>query len=295
LLAASLFATWFIWGSTYLGIKLTLASLPPMLGCGIRYLLAGGLMLLLARWRRETRPTCRETRNALLGGGLALAVGNGAVCLGEVHTPSGVVALVMAATPLFTVLLNRLLGQSARRLEWLGVLLGIVGVALVQQQQLGGGNWLGLVIVLAGALAWAVASVTLPRLQLPAPFFSAAIQMIGGGAISLLFAVPLGEQLRGMPDRGALLALAYLVLAGSLLGYTAYLWLLAHARPALATSFFCVNPLVAVGLGAIWGNEPLHAAMLAGAAIVVVAVAMVVFGGHRASPRGAMSPDTARR
>jgi drug/metabolite transporter (DMT)-like permease len=275
---ASLFATWFIWGSTYLGIKLTLASLPPMMGGGIRYVLAGLLMAGMARWRCEALPDGRSALHAALGGGLALAVGNGAVCLGEVRTPSGVVALVMAATPLFTVVLNQWLGHPARRLEWLGVLLGLIGVGLIQHQQGGWGNASGFVIVLGGALAWAVASVALPRLRMPAPLTSAAIQMMGGGTISLLLAVPLGEHLQAWPTPSALWALAYLVLAGSLLGYTAYLWLLQHARPALATSFFCVNPVVAVALGALWGGETIAPTMLTGAMLVVIAVALVLLG-----------------
>jgi drug/metabolite transporter (DMT)-like permease len=275
---ASLFATWFIWGSTYLGIKLTLASLPPMMGGGIRYVLAGLLMAGMARWRCEALPDGRSALHAALGGGLALAVGNGAVRLGEVRTPSGVVALVMAATPLFTVVLNQWLGHPARRLEWLGVLLGLIGVGLIQHQQGGWGNASGFVIVLGGALAWAVASVALPRLRMPAPLTSAAIQMMGGGTISLLLAVPLGEHLQAWPTPSALWALAYLVLAGSLLGYTAYLWLLQHARPALATSFFCVNPVVAVALGALWGGETIAPTMLTGAMLVVIAVALVLLG-----------------
>jgi drug/metabolite transporter (DMT)-like permease len=252
-----------------------------MFGCGFRYLAAGGLMLLIARRAKEAMPAVAAMRNAALGGGLALAIGNGAVCLGEQRAPSGVVALVLAATPIFTVLINRALGHRARPLEWLGVFLGVLGVGLIQQHGGGLGDPLGFAIVLGGALAWAVASVILPRLAMPPPLTSTAIQMLGGGAISLLIGGGLGERLGAKPDTTVLLAMAYLVLAGSLLGYTAYLWLLRHTRPAVATSFFCVNPVVALALGAAWAGESLTPATLAGAAIVVVAVGLVLLGGRQ--------------
>lgn len=281
LLAASLFATWFIWGSTYLAIKFTLPSLPPMLGCGLRYLAAGGFMLAIARWRGEPWARRREVRNAALGGGLALAIGNGAVYLGEQYAPSGVVSLVLAATPLITVLIQQSLGHRAQPFEWLGVVLGVLGVGLIQHQGGGLGGVAGFAIVFGGALAWAIASVLLPRLSMPAPLLSCAVQMLGGGGISLLLSALLGEHMQATPDGKALAAFAYLVVIASLLGYSAYLWLLRHARPALATSFFCVNPVVAVGLGALWGGETLNLTMVAGTAIVVVAVGLVLVGGRK--------------
>ncbi|WP_374352146.1 EamA family transporter [Chitinimonas sp.] len=285
-MAASLFATWFIWGSTYLAIKLTLPSLPPMLGGAIRYLLAGLLMLSLARWRREPWPAWRETRHAAVAGGLALAIGNGAVCLGAQRAPSGLVALILAATPLFSVLINQLLGLKARPIEWLGVLLGLAGVGLIQQGASGFHDMLGLAIVLGGALAWAVSAVILPRLSMPTPLHALAIQMLGGGLFSLLVSGALGESWRAMPDRTAMLALLYLVFAGSLAGYSGYLWLLKHSRPALATSFFCVNPLVALGLGALWGGEAISRDMLGGIALVIAAVALVLYGSRPEAKAG---------
>lgn len=281
LLAASLFATWFIWGSTYLAIKFTLTSLPPMLGCGLRYLAAGLLMLAIARLRRERWASAREMRNAALGGGLALAIGNGAVYLGEQYAPSGVVSLVLAATPLITVLINLSLGHRARPLEWLGVVLGVLGVGLIQHQGGGLGGAAGFAIVFGGALAWALASVLLPRLRMPSAMMSCAVQMLGGGGISLLLSAMLGEHMQALPDGKALLAFAYLVIVASLLGYSAYLWLLRYARPALATSFFCVNPVVAVALGALWGGETLNLAVATGTVVVVLAVGLVLAGGRR--------------
>ena len=275
LLVASLFATWVIWGSTYLAIKLALGTLPPFLLSGIRYVLAGLIMLAFSRLRREAWPTWRETLNAAGGGGLALALGNGAVCVAEQYSPSGLVALVMAATPLLTVMINAGLGVRAKGVEWLGVLLGIVGVALIQIESPLAGSTLGTAIMLGGALAWAVASVSLPRLRMPAALASCAVQMLGGGVISLILGAAMHEQAH-RPDATAVWALTYLILAGSLLGYAAYLWLLRHTRSAVATSFFCVNPVVALVLGAAWGQEAISGVMMVGSVIVVVAVGLAL-------------------
>ncbi|MBV8657229.1 MAG: EamA family transporter [Burkholderiales bacterium] len=276
LLAGSLFATWVIWGSTYLAIKLTLVALPPFLMSGLRYLAAAGIMLAMSRLVGEPWASRRALINAATGGGLALAIGNGAVCVAEQTSPSGLVSVVMAATPLLTVLLNRLLRERTSGRAWLGVCLGLGGVALLQAQSNLSGDPKGLVIMLGGALAWAVASVMLPRLTMPEALTSSAIQMAGGGVFSLLFSAIAHEHATGPLAGQALGALLYLILAGSLLGYTGYLWLLRHTQPALATSFFCVNPVVALLLGYLLGGEPLSLVMLGGVAVVLVGILLVI-------------------
>ena len=275
-MAGSLFATWVIWGSTYLAIKLTLAALPPFLMSGIRYLAAAAIMLVVSRFAGEARASRRALLNAAAGGGLALAIGNGAVCVAEQTSPSGLVSVVMAATPLLTVLLNRLLGVQTGGRTWFGVCLGLGGVALLQAHSHLSGDPKGLVIMLGGALAWAVASVLLPRLSMPEALTSSAVQMAGGGLFSLLFSWLAREHASGPIGGQVLGALVYLVLAGSLLGYTGYLWLLRHTQSALATSFFCVNPVVALLLGFLLGGESLGLSMLGGVAVVLLGILLVI-------------------
>lgn len=274
MLTASLFATWFIWGSTYLAIKFTLVDLGPFLSSGIRFMVAGGLLVLAALWRAEMRPTRKQIGTACFAGIAMLALGNGAICVAAQTAPTGLVALVMAATPLITVLLHRLLGGTVTKGEWLGVTLGLAGVGFIQWRA-GVSASNALWLVLAGAMVWALASALLPRLPQAGPWWSAAVQMLAGGAASLFIAPWLGESLPVTVSLPVLMAMAYLILAGSLGGYCGYLWLLNHTRPALATSFFSVNPLVALMLGCLWAGETLSADTMLGATVVVAGVAMV--------------------
>ncbi|MFC4160814.1 drug/metabolite exporter YedA [Chitinimonas lacunae] len=278
LLPLCLAATWIIWGSTYLAIRYALISFPPFLLSGLRYLLAGLAMVVIVKLLGTPWPSLRQTRNSVLIGVLMLTIGNGLVCVAEQTVASGAAALLVASTPVLTVLANRLLGQRARRLEWLGLGTGVIGVVLMNLDQSLAADPNGVLLILAACVSWAIASAMIPRLDLPDGAMSSTIQMLTCGALSLPIALLTGERLPDRIEPVALGALLYLSVAGSMLAYSAYVWLLRHARPALATSSCYVNPVVALLLGWLLADEAVTWPLLAGMVVVLAAVALISLG-----------------
>lgn len=275
MLPLCLACTWLVWGSTYLGIKYALLSFPPILLSGVRYLIAGLLMLVIVRWRREAWPSIRQLRNAALIGALMLTIGNGLVCLAEKTVASGATALIVSVTPVLAVLANQLFGKQARSSEWLGIALGVIGVALLNLDSGLAGDLTGVALVIIACISWAFASALIPRLDLPKGSMSVTVQMLAGGAASIPIAWLTGERLPDSYHPQALLSMAYLIVFGSMVAYTAYVWLLSHIRPALATSSCYVNPVVALLLGWLLMNEEISHALLAGMAMVLAGVATI--------------------
>lgn len=275
LLPLCLAATWLVWGSTYLAIKFALISFPPYVLSGTRYLLAGGLLLAWLIWQRSTWPSWRQVRNASLIGFLMLTVGNGLTCVAEQTLDSGATALIVAATPLLTVLLSQMMGSRARPLEWCGIGLGLLGIVLMNLDARLASDPHGVMLMIIACLAWALASVLIPRLDLPQGSMSSTIQMLAGGLISLPLALLGGERFPAEPTAGAIAALLYLVLFGSVIAYSAFVWLLRNARPALATSSSYVNPVVALFLGWLLAGEAVSWPLLAGMSIILLGVALI--------------------
>ncbi|HEY9103831.1 drug/metabolite exporter YedA [Chitinimonas sp.] len=281
LLPFCLFATWVIWGSTYLGIKFALHDFPPYILSGTRYLLAGSLLLAFVRWRGEVWPSRRQVANAALIGLLMLTLGNGLTCVAVQSLPSGATALIVAVTPLLTVLLGLGLGNKVQPLEWGGIALGLAGIVLMNRDASLAGHPAGVLLVLGACVAWATASVLIPRLDLPSGAMSSAVQMLAGGMVSLPAALLMGERMHVWPSPSALMALLYLVLFGSIVAYSAFVWLLRHVRPALATSSSYVNPVVALALGWLVLAEPLSPPLLAAAAVILAGVALIGWASAR--------------
>lgn len=275
LLPFCLAATWIVWGSTYLAIKYALLSFPPYVLSGTRYLFAGGLLLAWLKWRGTPWPTLRQLGNTSLIGLLMLTLGNGLTCVAELTLPSGATALIVAGTPLLTVGLSQLLGSRIRGLEWCGIALGLAGMVVMHNDASLAGDPRGVALMGAACLAWAVASVLMPRLDLPAGPMSAAMQMLAGGLISLPVALIAGERFPATPKLEAIAALAYLVVFGSIIAYSAFVWLLRHARPALATSSSYVNPLVALSLGWLFADEQVSPSLLLGMVIILAGVGLI--------------------
>lgn len=277
-----------VWGSTYLGIRFAIDSIPPLLMAGSRYALAGALLYGFMRWRGEPAPTRRGWGHALLIGLCLLTVGNGGVTLGEQYVSSGLTALLVAIVPLFLAVLGWLSGISARPTPRvaLGLVLGMAGVYLVARTPgashvaLPGHENLGLGLILVAALLWAVGSLYAKKHQ-PAssPFLAGGMQMLCGGLIMLVIGVARGEtqgfELAAVTTQ-SWLAYAYLVTLGSIVAFSAYIWLLRAVEPALAGTNSFVNPVVAVLLGWALAGEQLSAPMLGGAALIIVAVVLVV-------------------
>jgi drug/metabolite transporter (DMT)-like permease len=274
-----------VWGSTFLAIDLGLDTLPPLLLMAMRHLTAGGLLLAIA-WalERPTRDDFRPRRlgAALLVGGLLFLGSHGTLAWGQQTVPSGVAALVAATIPLTFAALDRIAyGRKISRLGIAGLALGFAGVAvLIGPPGEGRIDPVATAVIVAGTITWAAGSLLSRGGLLPSrPLTSAASTMLGGGALLALAATAGGEPWEvGLDDftAQALGAVAYLSVAGSIVAFSAYVWLLRVARTTLVSTYAFVNPIVAVLLGAAIRDEPVNARVLAASAAIVVAVAMVV-------------------
>jgi drug/metabolite transporter (DMT)-like permease len=296
---AALGAIYVIWGSTYLAIRLMVETVPPALGAGVRFVLAGILMLAVLVVRGGGLRAIRVSRRALLGaatvGTLLAAGGNGLVTVAERNVPSGLAALLIASVPLWIVLYRTLGGDRVARATLGGVALGFSGVAILL---LPGGRpdsvriGMALLIVLAAA-SWGLGSVVAQRVKMPQdPLVSTAWQLLSGGLVLVAGGLIAGEG-RSVDvsafSTKSLLALAYLIVIGSIVAFTCYSWLLAHAPISQVATYAYVNPVIAVALGAIFLSEQVAALTVAGMALVVASVALIV----RQESGGSGPPDVA--
>ncbi|AHJ99477.1 EamA family transporter [Hymenobacter swuensis] len=285
-------AVYIIWGSTYLGIRFAIDSIPPLLMAGSRYTLAGALLYGFMRWRGEPTPTRKGWLTAAVIGVCLLGFGNGGVTLGEQYIPTGLTALLVATVPMFLALLGWWSGVAARPRPVVaaGLAAGLAGVYLLARTPGAshvakpGHEELGIGLVLVAALVWAIGSLYSKNHQpTPSPFLSGGMQMLCGGVAMLLVGLLRGEAAGfslAQVTATSWLAYAYLVTFGSIVGFTAYIWLLRVVEPALAGTYAFVNPVVAVLLGWLFLHEVPDPQMLGGAALIVLAVALVVLGGR---------------
>jgi drug/metabolite transporter (DMT)-like permease len=275
LVPVALVSLYLVWGSTYLAIRVALASYPPFLMAGARFLCAGTALYAFLRWRGMAAPTRRQWLNSAVTGTLLLGMGNGLVCYAEQSVASGLAAVAVAAMPLFAAVFGGLYGQWPRRMEWLGLGIGFAGVVLLN---LGGGmasTPLGAIALIIAAMSWAFGSVWSRRRDMPPAAMNTAAQMLTGGAVLFIGALAFGERFPIDPAMSSTLALVYLAIMGSLVGFTAYLYLLNTVRPALATSYAYVNPPVAVIVGAVFAGESVHAFDLVAMAVILGGVALI--------------------
>jgi drug/metabolite transporter (DMT)-like permease len=245
----ALFALYVVWGGTYLAMRIALQGFPPFLLAATRFLTAGSIMYVFLRLRGEPNPTRSQWLGSLAVGGLLLMCCNGGVVFSEQWVASGLAALALGAIPLWAALFSGLFGRWPTRREWLGLALGFVGVALLNIENGLSANLLSAVVLLIAPMCWAFGSIWSQRLPLPKGGMASAAQMLGGGSLLAILGLSTGERMTSFPPAAALWAMAFLVLGGSLIGFTAYVYLLKHVRPALATSYAYVNPVIAVGLG----------------------------------------------
>jgi drug/metabolite transporter (DMT)-like permease len=283
-----------VWGSTYFAIALVVQTMPPLLSAGVRFCIAG---LALAAWiAARDRPALRVTRRQLASasvvGVLLLAGGNGLVSLGERTVPSGLAALIVASVPLWIVLLRRAAGERLGRDLIIGVTVGIVGVAIlvVPGGVSGQTDLAGLVMLVGATLMWATGTFISPRLAMPrSALASTAFQMIAAGLVLLVIGTLTGEA-RGLEAARfsftSLAGLTYLVVFGSLVAFSAYTWLLQNAPVSLVSTYAYVNPVVAVFLGTLFLSEPVTPTMIAGAALILAAVAFIVSRANAARGAG---------
>ena len=283
---AALIAVYIVWGSTYLAIRFVVESMPPWLTAGTRFLVAGGAMYIWRRVRGDPRPTWREWRSAAIVGTFLLLGGNACVVWAEQHVPSGVASLLVATAPLWMVLADLVLPLGRRPSPWVlaGVLLGFGGIAvLVGPAQLfgqaGSVDPRGAVVLVFAALFWSIGSLYSRKAALPSsPLLGTGMEMLAGGVGLFLLGTVTGEwghlNLAAATPR-AWAGLAYLVVFGSWVGFSAYTWLLRVAPTPLVSTYAYVNPLVAISVGHLVAGEELTPRVLIAAAVIVGAVALI--------------------
>lgn len=280
-----LWIVYLVWGSTYLAIRVTVETLPPLLGMGVRFVAAGALMygwLFFRRGRGGMAVSRRQLASCALVGAALLFGGNGMVAVAEQNVASSLAALILGAIPLWVVVLRKLSDERISGGTLAGVGVGFAGVAVlvIPRGASGGTQALAVGLMLVAALSWASGSFASGRLELPGnPFVSTSIQMILGGVV-LLAAGALRGELTSLDaasfSRASLLALVYLIFVGSLLAFTAYTWLLQNAPLSKVSTYAYVNPVVAVLLGWSLLSEEITLLTLGGAVVIVASVAFIV-------------------
>ncbi|MDI2592134.1 drug/metabolite exporter YedA [Pseudomonas sp. N3-W] len=275
-LIGAFFALYVIWGSTYLVIRIGVQYWPPLMLGGIRFVIAGSLMYAFLRWRGVPAPTWAQWKAAGMIGILLLSLGNGAVSIAE-HTgvASGVAALAVATVPLFTLLCGYFWGARNTRLEWAGIVLGMIGIAMLNLGSNLQSSPLGAALLVFAAAAWAFGSVWSKHLPLPQGAMASAAEMLVGGVVLLIGSAVSGEHLDRVPPMEGWAALAYLIGFGSIIAFNAYMYLLKHVRPAAATSYAYVNPAVAVLLGIVFVGETIGLEEAVAMAVIISAVVLI--------------------
>ena len=286
----SLWTVYLIWGSTYFAIAYVIESMPPLLAMGIRFLIAGLLLALIISLRQgtsELKIPRAELRSSLLMGFLLLGFGIGTVSIAQAYVPSGIVALIIAALPLWIAIFRTISGERLVKLSWLGLVIGFAGVALllkpgsitpvsdIENSKL----FLFMLLVLLGNIGWALGTFLAPRFPLPKnTLVFTAYEMLAGGASLTLAGFIKGESISDFLDATSWswLWFVYLIIFGSIAAYTAYLWLVANAPVSLTATYAYVNPIIAVALGAIFLDELITSAYAIGGLIILIGVILVV-------------------
>ncbi|EOC0418719.1 drug/metabolite exporter YedA [Cronobacter malonaticus] len=290
-LLGALFALYIIWGSTYFAIAIGVKSWPPFMMAGVRFLCAGVLLLTYLLATGHKLPARRQMLNAALIGVLLLAIGNGFVTVAEhQHVPSGIAAVMVATVPLFSLIFSRFFGIQTRKLEWLGVAIGLAGIVLLNSGGNLNGNPWGALLILIGSLSWAFGSVYGSRIDLPKGMMAGAIEMLAAGLVLMAASLLTGERMTAMPDLSGFLAVGYLALFGSVIAINAYMYLIRNVSPAVATSYAYVNPVVAVLLGTGFGGESLSQIEWIALGVIIVAVLLVTLGKYLLPAKPVVTP-----
>jgi drug/metabolite transporter (DMT)-like permease len=290
-------AIYIIWGTTYLAIRFAIATIPPFLMMGCRFLSAGTVLYAWARFRGQANPSLRQWKISALVGILLFLGGHGSLGWSEQVLPTGIAALIVATTPLWMILLSWF-RSSTGRIDGrviLGLVFGFLGmVLLVQPTRLFGGqpvHMAGAAVLLIGTISWSSGSVYSKYANLPkSPILVSGMTMLCGGSALVLVGLLTGESLvSSSPSALSLVSLFYLILFGSIAGFTAYVWLLKTVSPARVSTYAFVNPVIAVFVGWLGGGETLSPKILMAAASMVAGVAAII------SRKAEQSPSTEKR
>jgi len=295
-------AIYLIWGSTYLGIRYAVETIPPLLMMGIRHSVAGVLVYIWARRTGVAAPDWRQWRFAVIAGAMLFLGGHGLLAWAEQKVPSGLAALLCATLPLWTVLLAYVDGTE-RRLglkAWMGILLGFAGVAVLigpdaLMQHL---DLLAAGAAIGSALVWVMGTAYTRRVAMPSSkLLSASMQMMSGGALLLIVGVFSGETRHFQMAQLTILsvaALAYLIVFGSIVAFTVYTWLVSVSSPSRLSTYAYVNPVIAVFLGWAVAGEPLGVRTIVATSIIVAGVVLVTTRRKRPSPQATRAPVSSK-
>ena len=298
----ALMCVYLFWGGTYLGMKFAIETIPPFLMAGLRFSLAGWVLYAVVRLRGEPRPALVEMRNAGIAGALMLVCGNGVVAMAEQTVPSSIASLLIATTPLWITGITAVLERKKPGLGSVaGIVMGLAGVAVLvwnpgSSGAHGASLW-GIVAIIVASVAWSSGTVVSRRARMPkAPLLATAIQMIVGGALLLVVAAVHGDFVGfsfAQVSRNSWIAMGYLIIFGSMLGYTAYVWLFRNTEPSIAATYAYVNPVVAMLVGWLLAGEQLGANALIAAVIIIASVVVITrFRGGAGKSAETRSADT---
>ena len=286
----ALVTIYIIWGSTYLAIRFSVETIPPFLMAGARFLVAGIIAFAAALFMKSAKPTMRQWRNAAITGLFLLVGGNGLISFAEQSAPSSLAALLISTTPIWMTLLDcaRPNGKRPTLVVSAGLLIGLIGVGILIAPDLfkntGSVKLFETLLIPVAAVLWAVGSVFSRQSDMPSsPAMGTAIEMLAGGVALLIIGTLIGEWSHFQPaqvSQSSILALVYLIIFGSLAGYTAYIWLLNNTSLALTSTYAYVNPVVAVFLGVVFDNERLTPTAITAAIVIVFAIVLITSSGH---------------
>jgi len=274
-----------VWGTTYLAIRIGVESLPPMLFAGIRWIIAGPILVFILRFKGIKFPPRNEIKHIALVGVLLIGVANGLVVVGEQWIPSGLASLLVTTLPFWIVGIEYLIPNSYKlnKSIVIGLLIGFSGVLLIfwneVENLLSGDYFLGILAILGAVISWSIGSLYAKYKKIQTnPLMSAAFQMIIAGSIQIFIGVLLGEQNSFYLNTNGLLAMLYLILFGSLLGYASYIYAISHLPVSFVATYSYVNPVIAIFLGWLVLDETINGTMIIAAIIILSGVALVQFG-----------------
>ena len=284
LVIIALTCTYFIWGSTYLAIKYAIESFPPFVMVGIRFTIAGSLLYAFLLAMGHAAPTLVQWRGAALVGLLLPVLGNGTVSHVQLHVSSSVAALAIATAPIWMAIFSSLWGHKISRREWLGIAIGLVGILLLNTRGSLQGDWISAGLLMFAAASWSFGSVWSKHMPMPQGSMGAASQMLCGGLIAFVFSFAFGEQWPTQVTARSWAAIAFLIVLGSIVAFSAYHWLLHNVRPMVASSNTFVNPVVAFVVGVLFAGEQIHLMEYIALAVILVGVFMVLTATTEAVP-----------
>lgn len=276
LIVLALFCTYFIWGSTYLALKFGIESFPPFLLVGVRFTVAGVILYLVMRYLGSPNPTKQQWLGASAVGILLPAFGNGTVTYVQQTVSSSVAALAIATAPIWMAIFSSIWGHKINAREWLGIAVGFVGIALLN---IGGslhGDFVSALLLIFAAASWSLGSVLGKHIAMPSGLMAAASQMLVGGVVMLIASALRGETWPAQISAKSWGALGFLVVLGSLVAYSAYMYLLKTVRPLVASSNTFVNPIVAFAVGIWFANETVTSTEYAALAVILMGVFLVL-------------------